>query len=111
MKQKLSPHLKEKISEAESKLILKKISNVFIESKGDIIISKKYFPIVVAADYPLITFEIYIKGKKIVKKYIVGKRQGNYEITYSESFSNLYNNYLKKQKIYLNKVYFYQGKE
>lgn len=53
MKQKLSPHLKEKISEAESKLIIKKISNVFIESKGDIIISKKYFPIVVAAaDYP-----------------------------------------------------------
>lgn len=98
MKQKLSPHLKEKISEAESKLILKKISNVFIESKGDIIISKKYFPIVVAADYPWITFEIYIKGKKIVKKYIVGKRQGNYEITYSESFSNLYNYLFEKAK-------------
>lgn len=98
MKQKLSPHLKEKISEAESKLIIKKISNVFIESKGDIIISKKYFPIVVAADYPWITFEIYIKGKKIVKKYIVGKRQGNYEITYSESFSNLYNYLFEKAK-------------
>lgn len=97
MKQKLSPHLKEKISEAESKLILKKISNVFIESKGDIIISKKYFPIVVAADYPWITFEIYIK-KKNVKKYIVGKRQGNYEITYSESFSNLYNYLFEKAK-------------
>lgn len=70
MKQKLSPHLKEKISEAESKLIIKKISNVFIESKGDIIISKKYFPIVVAADYPLITFEIYIKGKKLLKSIL-----------------------------------------
>lgn len=98
MKQKLSPHLKEKISEAESKLIIKKISNVFIESKGDIIISKKYFSVSVAADYPWITFEIYIKGKKIVKKYIVGKRQGNYEITYSESFSNLYNYLFEKAK-------------
>ena len=98
MKQKLSPHLKEKISEAESKLIIKKISNVFIESKGDIIISKKYFSVSVAADYPWITFEIYMKGKKIVKEYIVGKRQGNYEITYSESFSNLYNYLFEKAK-------------
>ena len=96
MKQKLSPHLKEKISEAESKLILKKISNVFIGSKGDIIISKKYFPIVVAADYPLITFEIYIKGEKIVKDYIVGTRQDHYEITYSQSFLDLYNHLFEK---------------
>ena len=98
MKQKLSPHLKEKISKAESKLIIKKISNVFIESKGDIIISKKYFSVSVAADYPWITFEIYMKGKKIVKEYIVGKRQDNYEITYSESFSNLYNYLFEKAK-------------
>lgn len=90
IEQESSPCLKEKLSEAESKLIIKRISNVFIESKSDIIISKKYFPEVVA-DYPWFTFEIYIKGKKIVKDYIVGTRQDHYEITYSKSFLDLYN--------------------
>lgn len=91
IEQESSPRLKEKLSEAESKLIIKRISNVFIESKSDIIISKKYFPEVVVADYPWFTFEIYIKGEKIVKDYIVGTRQDHYEITYSKSFLDLYN--------------------
>lgn len=91
IEQESSPRLKEKLSEAESKLIIKRISNVFIESKSDIIISKKYFPEVVVADYPWFTFEIYIKEEKIVKDYIVGTRQDHYEITYSKSFLDLYN--------------------
>lgn len=91
IEQESSPRLKEKLSEAESKLIIKRISNVFIESKSDIVVSKKYFPEVVVADYPWFTFEIYIKGEKIVKDYIVGTRQDHYEITYSKSFLDLYN--------------------
>ena len=95
IEQESSPCLKEKLSEAESKLIIKRISNVFIESKSDIIVSKKYFPEVVA-DYPWFTFEIYIKGEKIVKDYIVGTRQDHYEITYSQSFLDLYNHLFEK---------------
>lgn len=91
IEQESSPRLKEKLSEAESKLIIKRISNVFIESKSDIVVSKKYFPEVVVADYPWFTFEIYIKREKIVKDYIVGTRQDHYEITYSKSFLDLYN--------------------
>ncbi len=96
IEQESSPCLKEKLSEAESKLIIKRISNVFIESKSDIIVSKKYFPEVVVADYPWFTFEIYIKGEKIVKDYIVGTRQDHYEITYSQSFLDLYNHLFEK---------------
>lgn len=95
IEQESSPCLKEKLSEAESKLIIKRISNVFIESKSDIIVSKKYFPEVVA-DFPWFTFEIYIKGEKIVKDYIVGTRQDHYEITYSQSFLDLYNHLFEK---------------
>ena len=86
IEQESSPCLKEKLSEAESKLIIKRISNV----------SKKYFPEVVVADYPWFTFEIYIKGEKIVKDYIVGTRQDHYEITYSQSFLDLYNHLFEK---------------
>lgn len=96
IEQESSPRLKEKLSEAESKLIIKRISNVFIESKSDIIVSKKYFPEVAIADYPWITFEIYMKGEKIVKDYIVGTRQDHYEITYSKSFIDLYNHLFEK---------------
>lgn len=96
IEQESSPCLKEKLSEAESKLIIKRISNVFIESKSDIIVSKKYFPEVVVADYPWFTFEIYIKGEKLVKDYIVGTRQDHYEITYSQSFLDLYNHLFEK---------------
>ncbi len=96
IEQESSPCLKEKLSEAESKLIIKRISNVFIESKSDIIVSKKYFPEVVVADFPWFTFEIYIKGEKIVKDYIVGTRQDHYEITYSQSFLDLYNHLFEK---------------
>ncbi len=96
IEQESSPCLKEKLSEAESKLIIKRISNLFIESKSDIIISKKYFPEVVVADYPWFTFEIYIKGEKILKEYIVGTRQDHYEITYSKSFFDLYNYLFRK---------------
>ncbi len=96
IEQESSPCLKEKLSEAESKLIIKRISNVFIESKSDIIVSKKYFPEVVVADFPWFTFEIYIKGEKIVKDYIVGTRQDHYEITYSKSFFDLYNYLFRK---------------
>lgn len=96
IEQESSPRLKEKLSEAESKLIIKRISNVFIEPNSDIIISKKYFPEVVVADYPWITFEIYMKGEKIVKDYLVGTRQDHYEITYSKSFLDLYNHLFEK---------------
>lgn len=98
IEQELSPRLKEKLSEAESKLIIKRISNVFIESKSDIIISKKYFPEVAIADYPWLTFEIYKNGEKIVKDYIVGTRQDHYEITYSKSFIDLYNHLFEKSE-------------
>lgn len=103
IEQESSPCLKEKLSEAESKLIIKRISNVFIESKSDIIVSKKYFPEVVVADYPWFTFEIYIKGEKIVKDYIVGTRQDHYEITYSQSFLDLYNHLFEKAESLLKK--------
>ena len=98
IEQEFSPRLKEKLSEAESKLIIKRISNVFIESNSDIIVSKKYLPEIVVSDLPLITFEIYIRGKKIVKDYIVGTRQEHYKITYSKSFLDLYNHLFGKAK-------------
>ena len=68
IEQEFSPRLKEKLSEAESKLIIKRISNVFIESNSDIIVSKKYLPEIVVSDLPLITFEIYIRGTLLSRK-------------------------------------------
>lgn len=91
MEQELSPHRKERLTIAETKLILKRISKLFVESEDNVIISKKYSPEVVIAGYPHVEFEIHIGGKVRVKKYTVATRQEHYEITYSKPFVDLYN--------------------
>lgn len=81
---------KEILSSTYSNQILKKIGDIFLEHKTPVIIDQKYLPEKVASDLPFIRFVIYSNDKKIGNEYFVGKRQNHYEITYSDSFLELY---------------------
>ena len=81
---------KEILPSTYSNQILKKIGDIFLEKKTPVIIAKKYLPEKVASDLPFIRFVIYSNDKTIVNEYFVGKRQNHYEITYSDSFLELY---------------------
>lgn len=82
---------KKTLSRSYSIQILGKIGSIFIEHKLPVIIAKKLLSDKVSSDLPFIKFVIYYDGKTISNEYFVGKRQNHYEITYSDSFLELYN--------------------
>lgn len=86
------PSGKEILSKTYSDQILRKTSDIFLEHKTPIIIAKKIMPEYVASDYlPLVEFVIYSNDDVINEYLIVYERQSNYELTYSDSFLELYN--------------------
>lgn len=95
---------KEILPSTYSNQILKKIGDIFLEQKTPVIIAKKYLPEKVASDLPYIRFVIYSNDKTIKNEYFVGKRQNHYEITYSDSFLELYDLlYITAMEVYESK--------
>ena len=100
----LTESVKTKISKPYSLQLLRRISDIFIEHKPPVVIAKKSFATTVMGDFLHIEFVIYRNGKTIRDGFFVAKRQGQYEITYSEAFLELFDwLYRDAQRLYESK--------
>lgn len=100
----LTESVKAKISKPYSLQLLRRINDIFIEHKPPVVIAKKSFATTVMGDFLHIEFVIYHHGKTIRDGFFVAKRQGQYEITYSEAFLELFDwLYRDAQRLYESK--------